>query len=226
MSECVPKHIEFLNTYSNLSYGSYKFHYTWRSGSSKETTPIMWNADKLEEMGHGTFWLSDTPDSESKADAWGAEHWRVVCWAKLKVKATGKIFIFFSTHFDFNEVAHVNSVKTIQKKATEMGAFSKYGFFFVGDCNMAPWKKGYNAVYEIGMADINFALTGDNGPGTVNGYHTDGAPEGEGGGSTIDYIFYTPNKVHPLHYEVIDKMGSDGDWISDHRGLYAEAALL
>jgi len=29
-----------------------------------------------------------------------------------------------------------------------------------------------------------------------------------------------------MHYEVIDKMGSDGDWISDHRGLYAEAALL
>ena len=227
MSECVPAHITFLQSdYASTSYGDYQFHYTWRSSSNKETTPIMWNATKLEDLEHGTFWLSDTPDTESKATAWGAQHWRIVCWAKLKVKATGKIFLFFSTHFDFNDVAHVNSVKTIQKKATEMGAFSKYGFFFVGDCNMQPWKNGYNEVYKIGMADINYELTGDNGPGTCNGYHTDGAPEGESGGGTIDYIFYTPNKVHPLRYEVVDKMGSDGDWISDHRGLYAEAALL
>ncbi len=229
MAECGPKHIELLQKdYSNASYGKYELHYKYRSSSgSGETTPVMWNTNVLECLDKGTFWLSDTPNVESTADNWGATLPRIVCWVKLKVKATGKIFLFYSTHFDFEDSVHVNSVNLIFKKGKEMGAFSKYPLFLVGDCNMTPWGDGYTAVYNTEeLVDINWELNNDNAPGTSNGYHlpvSDGRPVD---GDTIDYIFYSKKTVHPLHYEVIDIIGDDGDYVSDHCGLYAEAALL
>ena len=47
----------------------------------------------------------------------------------------------------------------------------------------------------------------------------------ESGGGIIDYCFYSPKLVQPLKYQVLNEE-INGGYISDHRGLYIEAALL
>ncbi|MBQ7090547.1 MAG: hypothetical protein IJN82_05455, partial [Clostridia bacterium] len=112
-----------------------------------------------------------------------------------------------------------NSGKTIVTYAKKLGVGTKFGGFCMGDYNVGPWSKGYLAMVEGNVfSDINEDLEQSTAT-TVNGYHT--------GSSTniIDFVFYTPAKVQPLHYEVVD-MEIDGNYVSDHRGIYAEAALL
>lgn len=54
---------------------------------------------------------------------------------------------------------------------------------------------------------------------TTNGYNEDK------GGSIIDFCLYSSAKAVPLHYEVLNEKILDG-YVSDHRGIYVEAALI
>ena len=208
-------------TYLSADYADYGYHVQYRATNSKEGTMVMWNTKTMEKLETGHFWLSPTPDVMSSGDeAWGESgFYRVVTWAKVKVKATGSTFVYFATHQNNAGTHPENSGKTIVNQARKLGVGTKIGGFCMGDYNVMPWSDGYMAMLEGGIfADINDDLNQDNST-TVNGYHT--------GASTniIDFVFYTPAKVHPIHYEVVD-MEVDGGYVSDHRGIYAEAALL
>ncbi len=212
-----------MDDYSETTYGDYQLYYMFRAANSEEATPVMWNTNVLEAVDQGVFWLSDTPDTESIATNWDAEFYRITTWVKLKVKATGKIFLFMSTHFDFSSVSHVNSVELIHQKAKELGGFTDHSVFVAGDHNFNPWGHGYNAYYiTTDFADLNYELyDGDPDPtGTANGYHTQNSND-----LLLDFIFYSHRTVQPLRYEVID-MTINGNYVSDKCGLYAEAALL
>lgn len=215
LQEVVPEWLEYLEE----SFGDdYEYINRWRAASNKEATPIFWKKSKFKKLDSGYFWLSETPDKESKALEWGADHYRICMWVKLRVKATGKDFIFMNTHFDYkNQTCHVNSAELVTQRATKLGGFSKYAVFCTGDYNMSPNKQGYNKMSEK-FVDINFALENDQTP-TTNGYNE------SNGGSIIDYCFYSPDLVKPQKYEVLNKYVLDG-YVSDHRGLYIEAALL
>lgn len=222
LQEITPAWVDRLtDDYSETAYGDYQLHYAYRAASSKEATPVMWNTNVLEATDHGVFWLSDTPDTESLASNWGAELYRITTWVKLKVKATGKVFLFMSTRFDFTPTAHTNSVKLIHERAKALGGFSDYPVIVAGDHNFSPWKQGYNAYYNTNdFADVNYELNGDNLPGTVNGYHIGSHDSG----MTLDYVFYSYKKADPVHYEVVD-MTINGNYVSDHRGIFAKIAL-
>ncbi|MBQ6823645.1 MAG: endonuclease/exonuclease/phosphatase family protein [Clostridia bacterium] len=215
LQEVTPRWLDYLT--ENFT-DEYDYIHRWRAASSQEGTPVFWKKDKFKKLDSGYFWLSDTPSKESKADNWGAECYRICMWVKLRVKATGKDFLFFNTHFDFkNDTCHVNSAKVVITEAVKLKAFSKYAIFCTGDYNMGPKGKGYTAMYEK-FADINADLNNDKSP-TTNGYNE------ESGGGIIDYCFYSPKLVQPLKYQVLNEE-INGGYISDHRGLYIEAALL
>ena len=214
--EIVPAWVECIE----MDYPTYDYHIHYRATNNKEGTMVMWNTETMEKVETGHFWLSPTPEVESNGAAWGAGQLnRIVAWAKVKVKATGSVFIFFSTHQNPQGTHPENSAKTILAQAKKLGVGTKYGGFCMGDYNVGPWSAGHVGMMEGNIFDdINEAL--EQCPDTtVNGYHT--------GSSTniIDFVFYTPAKVHPIHYEVVD-MEIDGNYVSDHRGIYAEAALL
>ncbi|MBR6793995.1 MAG: endonuclease/exonuclease/phosphatase family protein, partial [Clostridia bacterium] len=195
----------------------YDYIQRWRAANSKEGTPIFWKKDKFTCLDSGYFWLSDTPDKESIAYSWGAtKYYRICMWVKLRVKATGKIFLFYNTHFDTTAGPKVPSAKLVIERAVEKGGFDRYAVFCTGDFNMQPDTDGYKAMYAR-FHDINRDLNNDKTP-TFTSYGTKA-------GSIIDFCFYSAEKIQPKKYKVITEL-VDGGHISDHYGLYIEAKLL
>ncbi len=202
-------------------FPDYDYVMKYRAESSKEGTPIFWKKDKFELVKDGYFWLSETPDQESKG--WGEEHYRIALWVQLKLKSTGKEFLYINTHYGFGPKAHVGSANLILQRMSALGGFTKYPVFFTADCNMSRYNDGYNAMMEGGkFSDINWDLE-DLNYKTGGGYHDDGH-EGLVTGSPIDFCFYSPALITPLKYEIIDEFLMNG-WVSDHKGLYMEMAL-
>lgn len=213
LQEVVPQWMTYLE--QNFS-AEYEYINRWRAESSKESTPIFWKKDKFTYLDGGYFWLSDTPDVESKADSWGAKYYRICVWVKLRVKSTGKIFLFYNTHFDTQSKPKVPSAELVIERAVEKGAFDRYAVFCTGDFNMNPDSDGYKAMYAR-FHDINRDLENLQTP-TYTSYQT--KP-----GSIIDFCFYSPGKIQPLKYQVVEEYVDDG-YVSDHSGLYIEAKLL
>lgn len=211
---------EWLDGYLIPYYsGEYEHINKYRSETGKESTPIFWKRDKFEMKDSGYFWLSETPDQESKG--WNADHYRIACWVKLKLKSTGKEFLYVNTHYDFSDECHVGSAKLVINRMTSMGGFTKLPVFFTADCNMGRYEAGYNAMIDGGhFSDINWDLEDLNivtGGGYVAGLKQ---------GSPIDYCFYSPALIVPLKYKIIDEEEFNyGGFISDHNGLYLEMAL-
>ena len=63
-----------------------------------EFSAIFYRVDRIQVLDSGTFWLSETPEKVSKG--WDAALNRICTWAKMKDRATRRVFYFFNTHFD------------------------------------------------------------------------------------------------------------------------------
>ena len=85
-----------------------------------EYSPIFFLKDKFEVLEKGNFWLSETPDVPG-SKGWDAALERIASYAKLKDKATGKVFMAVNTHFDHvGVVARRESAKLIMRKIQEI----------------------------------------------------------------------------------------------------------
>ncbi|MBQ6823646.1 MAG: endonuclease/exonuclease/phosphatase family protein [Clostridia bacterium] len=201
-------------------YFSKDYDYVYKERNpGGECTPIFWKKDKFQKMDEGYFWLSETPDQESKG--WNASYYRICSWVRLKIKSTGKEFLYFNSHWDGGDVVHIGSAQLTLSRARKEGAFSKYAMFLTADFNMLPWGKGYQVLVENGeLSDVNYDLENIQ-DGTVNGYNEDGTS----GGRIIDMCFYSPGKAVPVSYRILNEK-IDGGYISDHRGLFIEVAVL
>ena len=212
--EATPTWMGLLKDYFGSEYGcSYK-----ERSPGDESSPVFWKKSKFEKLDEGYFWLSETPDVQSKG--WTAGHYRICSWVKLKIKATGKEFLYFNAHWDGGDEVHVGSSQLTLARARKLGAFSKYAMFLTADFNMVPWSKGYNVLVESGeLGDVNADL--DNlQDGTIDGYN-----EGKEEQRIIDMCFYSINKAVPVSYRILNEM-IDGGYISDHRGWLIEVAVL
>ncbi len=100
-------------------------------------TPMIYNKSTLELLDCGYFIYSLENNSNSKSYTWGL----------FKVKATGKTFICFSTHFMYNsgisaeypemtyEQIRVNNAKELEEKMKELYATYNCPIFGGGDIN-------------------------------------------------------------------------------------------
>ena len=99
-----------------------------------EFMAVYYRNDKFKLLDNGNFWLSETPDECSMG--WDAACRRIVTWAKLKDKETGKVFYAFNTHLDHvGEVAREQSILLITKKIEEIVKKDKAPVFLSGDFN-------------------------------------------------------------------------------------------
>ena len=81
-----------------------------------EYCSLFYKSDRFELIKNGDFGLSETPDSIG-LKGWDAACERIVTWAILKDKASGKHLAAFNTHFDHvGEVARRESAKLILDK--------------------------------------------------------------------------------------------------------------
>ncbi|MBQ8893152.1 MAG: endonuclease/exonuclease/phosphatase family protein [Clostridia bacterium] len=188
----------FSDTYDYIIY--------YRSKDNYEGTPVFWKRNKFKLLDSGVFWLSETPDTESLG--WDADYYRICSWIKLEVRATGKVFYYYNTHFDYTEPPQVPSAQLMTERVV-----ADAPVIVTGDFNMTPKSKGYAAMTEV-FADANTA--GDT-TATFTDYGTKEDP------ILIDYIF-TKDSISE-NYTVMTEMPG-GKYVSDHFGVYSEVIIL
>jgi endonuclease/exonuclease/phosphatase family metal-dependent hydrolase len=99
-----------------------------------EHTPIFFNEGKFNLVDQGQFWLSESPDIPSMG--WDAvNHHRIVTWAELELRNSGKYLFFFNTHFDNVGVeARQRSADLMSEKISEIAGDSP--IIVTGDFNI------------------------------------------------------------------------------------------
>ncbi|MCR4921988.1 MAG: endonuclease/exonuclease/phosphatase family protein [Bacteroidaceae bacterium] len=109
-----------------------------------EMVPVFYRKDKYVELDHGHFWLSETPDVPA-SKGWDTSVPRIASWVKLKDKATGKVFVALSTHFDHKgRQARIESGRLLQRMMPKIAG--KNPAMLAGDFNMSDTNPGYAAI--------------------------------------------------------------------------------
>jgi endonuclease/exonuclease/phosphatase family metal-dependent hydrolase len=178
-------------------------------GSNGEHSAIFYLKDKYTVLDSGTKWLSATPNSVSKFEESSLN--RIVTYAVLKDKTTGKIYVHINTHFD-----HKSS------KARELQAdvfldvakqFEDYPVVMTGDFNCTAGSAPYNKIISAGYVNSSEVAPEKHGSATFHSYGS--------ASSTIDFCFLKPGKMAAISYRVCDEK-IDGDYVSDHHPVYVD----
>lgn len=191
--------------YIQKAFPQYKHVGVGRDDGRKagEFMAIFYLKSNFKLLGHGTYWLSETPEQVSKG--WDAACKRTLTWVQLQEKSTGKTFYYFNTHLDhLGETARRESVKLIARIIEEKVPAGT-PVILGGDMN-----SDINSPIFAPLADIGLQSARDQAPltdhqATFNGF---------GSASTvIDHLFL--RDAVPLSFRTLtDEYGAP--YISDH----------
>ncbi len=212
LQEYTPKWADYIEKYFGEEYEIFN-KYRSETTSDRESAPIMWRKDKFDCIKTGYFWLSDTPEIESRGWDELYDCFRICVYAILRDKKSGETFTFINTHFGFGDKGQTDSAKLIFEYSKKI---SDYPTFITGDFNMLPTAPGYLKMAEL-FTDVNAATAKDFGT-TYHGYNPEVVTD-----KHIDYCFVN-DKVKPLNQQII-KDTVDGKFPSDHFGLYITLEL-
>ena len=192
-------------------YPEYEMFNKYRSVSELEGAPILWKKGEFELLDKGNFWLSDTPEVESRG--WDELYncWRMCEYVILKHIKSGKVFTHMNTHYGFGDKGQVASSKLIYEYSQKI---SQNPTFVTGDFNMTPESLGYGEMIKH-FTDVN-SVTANDRRTTYHGY-------GRVNDSHIDFCFVDGN-IKPVDYKMIDEM-VDGKYPSDHYGLLIKLGI-
>lgn len=187
-----------------------------------EYSAVFYRKDKFEPLRSGTFWLSEHPESVG-VKGWDAAIERIVTWAVLKDKFTGKEFAFINTHFDhIGQVARRESAKLLLSKVGEIA--NGLPVIVSGDFNSTPDSEVIkiltNANSDNHLTDSRSVANEILGPSwTFHGFGTVPLESR----TIIDYIFLK-NKVTVQQVSVISEMLGK-IYLSDHNPVLIKASL-
>lgn len=154
-----------------------------------EYSAIFVRKSRFEILASSTFWLSETPNQPGKK-GWDAACNRIVTWAKLKDRKTGKVLFHFNTHLDhMGQVARRESARLILKAVDSLAG--KIPALVTGDFNAFPQDEPIRILTD--STDLRHLIDSRSaskmphyGPeGTFNGF----GPK-EQADEPIDYIFF------------------------------------
>ena len=177
-----------------------------------EYSSIFYLKDKYSIAESGNFWLSETPEKESKG--WDAACYRICTWAVLENKETKEKYVHVNTHLD-----HVGVLARRNGVELMLGHLKNYNDIpavFTADMNILEGEENYLQFVNSGfMYDTKYQA-----PNTVNylTYHDVHPSEQEK--SIIDYVMIN-NKFSADTYRVVTA-GIDGKYVSDHFPVYAD----
>ena len=194
-------------------------------GATKgEYSPVFFLKERFEVLEKGNFWLSETPDVPGSV-GWDAALERIASYAKLRDKATGKVFMAVNTHFDHVGVkARRESAKLIMRKIQEI--VGTRPAVVTGDFNVTEDDEAYTTM--LGGEMVNGQLVNCK---FNDAYHM--TPNHTGTCYTwhqfcqipplkcekIDFIFITPTiRVNHSHIEVPNPAAM----LSDHNPHWAD----
>lgn len=203
LQEAMGAHLEYLDQ----MFPQYKRVGVGRDdGKMKgEVMAIYYNAERLDLLDSGTFWLSTTPDKVTQG--WDAACFRTTTWVLLCDKESRKKFYFFNTHLDHRgRTAQTESVKLIIEKIKEI-AGERATVILGGDFNVTPDDEVLAPLSDF-MQEARTTATQADDKGTYNGW-------GSVRKSVIDHVFYRGRKATCHSYRILD--GDYGaPYISDH----------
>ncbi len=189
-----------------------------------EMNSIFWLKDKYECIDKNTFWLSETPDKESKFE--GAGCYRICSYVMLKNKETGKCYLHMNTHLDnASDEARVFGAKVIRDKIEEIKKSSTQNHFKIvltGDFNAFENENPIKTICEV-LTNCSSILSEDKKEhGTGITYHAWGenAEKDTGYFSPIDFIF---TDAKPVGYTILND--TSNGYVSDHYGVYSTINL-
>lgn len=117
----------------------------------KDASALYWNRKRLKPIKLGVFWLSETPEIQSKATEWGAAHYNQATWGIFKFKDTGEKIFVINLHLDSKSPeARRNGFKVCEDKLKELNVDNLPWVVF-GDFNMNFKTKeiqSYNEKYK------------------------------------------------------------------------------
>ncbi len=187
-----------------------------------EFSAIFYNTKRLELLKTATCWLSENPAVPGKK-GWDAACARVVTWANLKDKLTGKTFYVFNTHFDhLGKVARRESAKMILHLVDSIAG--KEVAIVTGDFNAAPADEPIQIITNPSntqhLTDTkSISLTPHYGPtGTFNAFG-----QKEVSGEPIDYIFFNRGISVTEHATLSESWM--GRFASDHFAVFTKVIL-
>ena len=95
--------------------------------------PILYRKSAYRKIAHGTFWLSELPDSAGFI-GWDGRHPRFVNWAVLKSRRAGKVFCVANTHLDnAGRQAREEGMKLLKERLDSLA--TQYPIILMGDMN-------------------------------------------------------------------------------------------
>lgn len=181
-----------------------------------EFSSLAYRRDRFRLIAQGGFWLSPTPDRPSRG--WDAAYPRIVTWARLRDRHSGRAILTLNTHWDHVGLeARLASGRMIrdwieaERRACE-------SVLLLGDFNATPSEASHQALTQSGaLRDARSASeTPPFGPaGTFNGFdimRADAAP--------IDHILVSRG-IRVVRYGVLTQ--HDGGRLpSDHYPVLAD----
>ena len=183
-------------------------------GNTGECPSIYYNTDAVSLLDWGAFWLSETPDEPSIG--WDASYKRTAVWARLKMKDSGKEFIFLSTHLDHKgQEAREKGIDLILEKLKEINP-KNLPCTVVGDLNATIDNKALERIAKEMKNAKETAASGDY-KYSFNGF-------GKTWTGTIDHIWYKGFKKC-TNYKVITRKYLHINFISDHYPIIADLEL-
>lgn len=202
--------------YEYLDEALTKYSVIWypRDDSSDSEGLAILCSDSFEVLEQDRFWLSETPDEQSKG--WGAMYPRICVHAKLQ-HSDGDVFDVYNVHLDhISERARTNGIKLVVERALASDAPA----IVAGDFNADSESDCY-AEISGSLCDAYVAAPDSKGGYTYNNWGL--APTDA---LAIDHIFFTDDidvKVFRVLYDFID--GEEGRYYSDHFAVASRFSL-
>lgn len=187
-------------------------------GDEGEFSAIFYRTTRFEVLKESTFWLSEEPE-EPGSVGWDAALPRIVTWAEMEDRESGRRFFVFNTHFDHQgEEARLESARLIREKIREVAGEAPV--VLMGDLNTTEQDPPYQVLAEEDelMLRDGFYVSEHphHGPtSTWNGFERI-HPE-----RRIDYVFVGESfAVH--QHAILTDVWDEGRFPSDHLPVLAE----
>jgi endonuclease/exonuclease/phosphatase family metal-dependent hydrolase len=184
-----------------------------RGNHEDEHMGVFYKESRLRLVESGNFWLSETPETPASM-SWNIDLPRMVTWALFEIKATGRKFYYYNTHFPHrreDENARLRCAEAILARVAKLP--KDVPFILAGDFNASAG----GDVYKVFAANLKeaWAMAAHRfGPdGTFGGF------KGATTGGRIDWIFYRGLARVPQADTVT--LNEGGRYPSDHYPVFA-----
>lgn len=187
-----------------------------------EYSPIFFRSDRFELLGHGQFWLSETPEVPGSI-GWEAILPRVVAWGRLKDRESGLDLYVFNTHFSHvSDLARRKSMEFMSEQIRKIAGDNRV--IVTGDFNIT---KGSELYYDmlahfyrnnrLQNAELISQAPVSGAHSTFNAFREDVAAR------VIDYIF-VDGHFRVCSYQV-DRIMQNGVFVSDHWPVWVRVVI-